>query len=510
MRRDTPGKSIARTVPLLIERRKAMYVLGIDIGTTGAKAIVADEKGHIAGQGYKSYGLITGAGSKVEQNPADWYNAAVYCVHQACKDIDANSIRALSLSTQGGSSLLVDEHMQPLTNALTWMDSRAVKEKEELEKLLGDEYVYATTGWKTHPSLDMAKLKWLVDHENELYNKAKYFISTLEYMNYRLTGECVIDPSNGAIRQLLNIRTRKWDQRILDAIGTTIGKLAPILPTGAIVGKLTQSAAQDMGLNQNVTVYNGAHDQYCGAIGAGIVNPGEFMLSTGTAWVAMAESDEPLYSKAFIAPGPHIVGDKYGAIASLPISGAALDWLKNNIISEEYATIDKIVESRVQQASDLYFYPYFSGAEFPLWQMNARAAFIGLGLQHDKYDMALAVMEGVAFQLKMALNEFKNSGLEIKCLRMMGGVVNSPMWTKIVAAVCDCDLYIMDVKDTPCIGAAIIAGVQTGMYQGYESAANRMNQNARYDQDVTSLQLHYSRKFDEYQRAWEWVSEFYI
>ncbi len=486
-----------------------MYVLGIDIGTTGAKAIVADEEGRIAGQGYKSYHLITNSGGRVEQNPRDWYDAAVYCVRQACKDIDAKSIIALSMSTQGASSFLADESMNPLTNALTWMDVRAANEKEYLDNLLGDEYVYHSSGWKINPSLDMAKLKWLVDNENELYNRAKYFISTMEFMNFMLTGECVIDPSNAAIRQLLDIRTRQWDKKLLAATGATEDKLPPILPTGARVGNLTMKAARDMGLSQNVTVYNGAHDQYCGAIGASIHDPGQIMLSTGTAWAILGISDKLLYSEAFIAPGPHVYDDKFGALASIPVSGAALDWLRNNITGEDYETIDRVAESRIENIKELYFYPYLSGATFPLWQLEARGAFIGLGLEHDKYDLALAVMEGVVLQLKMALEEFKNSGLEIKSLHLIGGAVNSAVWTKIIAALCGCDLYVMKVKDTPCIGAVAIAGTQAGMFNDYSSAAEKMNVSCKYEQDIDALKLHYGRKFEEYKRVWDCVSKCY-
>ena len=318
-----------------------MYVIGIDIGTTGCKAIVVDDAGQAVGSGYQGYGLITGSGGVVEQDPRQWYVGMAASVRQATAGLDRRQIKALALSTQGASSLLVDERFTPLTNAITWMDMRSAAQKEEIEAELGNEYIYRTTGWRAHAALDMAKGRWLAENDAVTFHNAHAFVSTIEYANYRLTGVGAIDPTNAAMRQLMDIRTKQWDGRLLQCARLEERKLPEILPSGSLLGGLTAQAAEELGLHTGVQVFNGAHDQYCGALGAAILKPGDLMLSTGTAWVTIAVSDSVVYSQSYLSPGPHVLPGLYGALASLSACGAALDWLRNNITGSTYEDINK-------------------------------------------------------------------------------------------------------------------------------------------------------------------------
>ena len=192
------------------------YVLGIDVGTTGTKALLIDEKGNVVSRAYKGYELIADKGGVVEQRAQDWWDAVVYATKKATEEIsDKAQIAALSLSTQGGSSLLVDKDNNPLGNSLTWMDSRSEHEKEELAKVFGYEGIYRKTGWPLNSTLDASKLLWHKKHNKEAFDKADKYISTIEYINTKMTGQCVVDLTNGAIRQLIDIKTSKWDEEIL-------------------------------------------------------------------------------------------------------------------------------------------------------------------------------------------------------------------------------------------------------------------------------------------------------
>jgi sugar (pentulose or hexulose) kinase len=471
-----------------------MLILGIDVGTTGAKALVVNDTGETLGVGYKGYPLITKGDLKVEQDATKWYEAACFAVLQATSNVDRSDVAALSLSTQGASSLLVDKDFNPLTNAITWMDGRASKEKSSILERLGEDYVYKKTGWRTHPALDASKLLWINNHLRDIYNESAYFVSTLEYMNYRLTGVVAIDPTNCAIRQLMDIKSLEYDDLILEVVGGDKNKLPNILPTGKCLGNLTKQSARDFGLTESVSVYNGAHDQYCGLYGANIVNDGELMLSTGTAWVTVGVSNEPRYTDSYISPGPHVIKGKYGAMASLPVSGVALDWLKGNIIETDYDLINEHVESRLEKCKDLLFFPYLSGAVFPMWEENARGAFLGLALEHDKYDLALACMEGVVFQLRMALDEYP----KVQTMRVMGGATQSKIWMKILSAVCDCDLFIMSEKDTPCIGAVLIAAVGEGL--DYHRLVKKINKSEKYPSVDEETYRHYQAKYEKFKQ----------
>lgn len=486
-----------------------MYVLGIDVGTTGTKAIVVDRDGKTIGTGYMGYKLITSNGGVVEQNPEDWYRAVVNAVRQAVKDIDTSEVVALSMSTQGASSLLVDKDFSPLCNAITWMDSRAVKQKDEISALLGVDLVYRKTGWKPLPCMDLAKMKWIMENDIINYSKAAYFISTLEYMNYRLVGVNIIDPTNAAMRQLMNIETKEWDGQLLASIGADRAKLPDILPTSQYLGLLTRKAAEDLSLHVKVKVYNGAHDQYCSLLGADVINPGELMLSTGTAWAVMGVTENLPYSASYISFGPHIINGKFGALAALPASGAALDWLKNNIIDCDYEAINMNAQTRIEKCSELMFFPYFSGTGFPDWNDAIKACFIGIGLEHDKYDLALSCMEGVVFQLRRALDEFEANGIKVNIMRITGGATRSTLWMRLIAALCDCELYIMDNKETACIGAAILAAVGEGIFADYRQASQVMNKCVRFEENNSGLVDFYNLKYKKYRNAWSYLEKLY-
>lgn len=486
-----------------------MFVLGIDIGTTGCKAMAVNEAGEAVGAGYQGYGLLTGAGGRVEQNPQEWIDGMVASVRQATVGLDRSRIAALSLSTQAASSLLVDGSFHPLTHAITWMDSRSISQRDAVEKELGAEAIYRTSGWRAHAALDMAKGRWLAENEPDLFGKARWFVSTLEVANHYLTGIVAIDPTNAAMRQLMDIGTKKWDPELMRCARIDDRILPPIRLSGDFLGTLTAAAAEQLNLHTGVKVYNGAHDQYCGALGAAILKPGELMLSTGTAWVTMAISEKAVYSKSYISPGPHIIPGLYGALASLPTSGAALDWLKNSITGGTYADIDRNAAHRMDKCKDIYFYPYLAGACFPEWNNRAKATFLGLDMDTDRFDLALACMEGVAFQLRRVLDEYEANDISVTDIRVMGGAVNSSLWLSIISAVSGKQLHVMHEKDTPCIGAACMAGVGAGLFENYGQAAQQMNRSTIHEPPASSLKEHYQAKYQRYMDKWDVLKEAY-
>ena len=308
----------------------------------------------------------------------------------------------------------------------------------------------------------------------------------------------------------MNLSTLKWDCDILDILAVDEKQLPKIISSGEYIGQLKTDAAEELGLSKKLKVYNGAHDQYCSCLGANITKRGEIMLSTGTAWVLMPVFEKPLFTRSYISPAPHIVSGLWGAIASLPYSGAALDWFMNRFTTDDYDTLNKNAKDRTYKIKNTYFYPYFSGAAFPLWQPNAKAAFLGFGLEHDKYDAALAIMEAVAFQMRMAMEEFVNSSLKITTMKILGGALKSTLWTSIITNNIDCEVYAMTETDTACVGAAAIAGVGVGIFENYNSATQLMNKPIRLNFSEFILTDFYKEKYERYKNVWKQVSKLYI
>lgn len=486
-----------------------MYVLGIDVGTTGTKAILLEESGAVAAQGYQGYDSIRGSGGAVEQNAEDWWRSLVSATRTACAEVDSAQVRGLCLSTQGGSSLLVDGGGNPLHNAMSWMDMRAASQKRELERRKGSGWFYDRTGWPLNPSLDACKGMWLKGNRPELLADAAYYLSTAEFVNLRLTGNPVIDPTNAAMRQLMSLQTLEWDPEILDLIGLSAKLLPEIRRAGAEIGRLAASAASALGLHTDVRVFNGAHDQYCCGLGSGSVETGDTYLGTGTAWVLMHNTEKPLFTSSRISPGPHIIPGMWSALSSVSCGGVALEWVNRNAGQEAFREIDREAALRMGRHDGLLFYPYFTGAGCPHWNSDVRGVMMGLELQHDRYDLALAAMEGVAFQTAVLLDEYRAHGAVIDRLRVMGGGGKSGPWMEILGAAGRCGIDRVKVTDAAPLGAAMIAAVGCGMYPDYAQAARELARCEPLEPPSGELREYYRKKFTRYLEHWPQIRELY-
>lgn len=476
-----------------------MLVIGLDVGTTGTKAVVADETGKILAGAYKEYELTSSEGGAwVSQSADDWWDAVVCTVRESLEKIpNKDEVTAIGISTQGASMLAVDEKGRPLSEVITWMDSRAVAEVAFLDEKIGSETIYQKCGWPLTPAGDAAKILWLKNNRPEAFEKAACFPSTLEFVNFHLTGKFVCDPTNAAIRQLFNIKTGAWDGEILDAVGISAERLPEVLPMGALVGTLTDSAAAALGLTKEVKVFNGAHDQYCAALGSGAVEAGDMLLATGTAWVVLGVTKSLLYTENHICPGIHPAEGKYGAMASLVSAGSALKWYKN-VMGGDFKVMDAEAEKRVQSARNLFVFPYVAGAGFPHNRPDMSGAVIGFNLSHDKYDIARAFMEGVAFEARCVLEEFSAQGMKIEKLMMTGGAARSDLWSSIVGYVTGCEIYRMEEPETCSVGAAMTAFVGMGVFSDFAEGKTAMVKSKKLELASTELFDFYNEKYAEY------------
>jgi sugar (pentulose or hexulose) kinase len=445
------------------------YVLGIDVGTSGAKVILMDAAGNSASQGYEGYRLYN-EGNRVEQDSGDWWDACIKAVRQAAPGDKALSIRAISLSTQGATMTAMDRRGKPLGRALTWMDGRARAQSEKLESLLGNETIYHISGWRTSPGNDASKILWM--KQNGAYRNAALYLSTLEYMNMRLTGRAVIDPTNAAIRQLFNVGSGCWDKTILEVLGISEKELPEIAPTGSLIGGLTAGAASALGITKGTPVYNGAHDQYCASIGCGAVSAGNMLVSTGTAWVLMGITETPIFSNTYIAPCPHPAKGLYGNMVSLAGAGAYYQWIRDTYLpGESFKAIDEKAAAEAPKCENLFFLPWLAGAFYPTWNPAARGGFIGMDFAVNPYAMALVVMESAVFSLNNAIKDFKAHGFTPRTIKIMGGAARSPVWLDMLTAVLDVPFYKMKITDTCALGAAFIAACGQGWYPDYAAVA---------------------------------------
>ncbi len=474
---------------------KKIYI-GIDVGTTSLKALALTEEGKCIASAKCSYELCA-KGCEATQNAEDWYLAAVTAIREiSAKVKDIGEIRAISTSAQGGATVLLDEKGKTLTPAYSWMDNRASAESDELKEKFGYDLFYYRYGWRMQPNADAAKLLWMKKNIADIYEKAASFPSTLGFINQRLTGNSIEDPTCAAIRRLYDITEGRMSGDILEYLSLTDDKLPATLPTGAFVGNLTKKAAEELGLSESVRVYNGAHDQYCASIGSGIVESGELMLATGTAWVLFGVTEIPLFGESRISPCIHPAGG-YGALSTVSGIGAAFEWL-SELTATPLPELSSGAEERRGRNDSLFFRPSATGTGLLIGQ--SRGAHIAdLSIGHDKYDLALALMEGAAFETALVIEEYKKSGMKnVLSVTMSGGATASSFWQSLVSDITGLDVYASTQTDSPALGAAMIAAAS-------DSGTNISQISKRFASSQTKVSPseyseYYKNKFEAYKQ----------
>ena len=457
----------------------SQYLLGIDVGTTGTKTLLFSVDGKLVGQAYRGYPMHTPQIGWSEQDPLDWWNAVVQTVRELCADPEVGeSVVGISLSLQGGTMVAVDENFQAVRPAMVWNDTRCEEEKKAYLAEVGDSNsMYLKTGWKLGNGLNAMQIRWMKDHEPENFRKTAMFLSVPDYISYNMTGKTVIDLSDVGINQLGNIAKCTYDEEILRFAGITENQLPTICRSGEVIGNLTAEAAAVLGLSTKAVLSAGAHDQYAVALGAGACNAGDILIGSGTCWVITCIGDESDFESG-LSQSVSAVPGKWGSLWSLSTGGVCLEWMRRNIMlgQEEqqipYETINREISSRKAAEDGLYFYPFSGRAR--LDKGLTRGSFVGLDLAHDRYHMARAVMEGVAFQIVWMMEAFKAKPSQ-KGLILAGGASKSAVWAQILADIANLPVRIPTVADLACVGAAILGGVGCGVYQdaaeGYQKLA---------------------------------------
>ncbi len=444
------------------------FTIGIDVGTTGTKSLLFTENGEVVAHAYRSYSLLTSRVGYSEQNAEDWWHAIVETVREITLGRDvSDKVCAISLSTQGGTLVPADKNGNALRPAIVWNDARCTEQREKYIAEVGEpDTMYQKTGWKLGRTLLALEIRWLRENEPEIFDKTDMFLSVPDYVSMKMTGIAAIDPSNAGINQLSNIRCGKYDEELLKFAGISENQLPKIVRSGDVIGNLTENAARELGLSTRAVLVAGAHDQYAVALGAGASRDGDILIGSGTCWVVTALSKSPDFDSG-LAQSVAAVPGLWGSLSSLSSGGVCLEWLRKNVAkgaSDElidFGTLDREADASRAAEDNLFFFP-FSGKCGEKARLS-RASFVGMDLSHDRFNLAKAVMEGVAFQIYWMMHSFKAKPSE-KGLILSGGASKSAVWAQILADVTALPVRIPKIADLACVGAAILAGYGAGLY----------------------------------------------
>jgi xylulokinase len=450
------------------------FLLGLDVGTTAVKAVLFDLDGRPAASASQPISLITPHEGWVEQDPQAMWQAVTVVLRQVAGSLKQHDrVLALSQSSQGGTTIPVDSSCRPTYNAISWMDQRAKDERLQIEANFGAQEIYTTTGWPLITALPLLHISWLRYKRPQVFQRSRRFLFVNDFIGYLLTGEFCMDPSNASITQLLNLSSGDWENALLDLAGLKRDQLSPLAPSGYVFGEMTSAAEQATGLPAGIPVANGAHDQYCTAISLDVTRPGPVLLSCGTAWVILAVPESlEVGLRSGMAISRHAVEGRLGALRSLGGVGASSEWLLDNLWSrpasgnelrgQRYQEFNHSVARSEPGAGGLLFFP-LAGGHTEGYGMG-RGGFLHLSLKHTRDDIARAVMEGLAYELRWSIEEISSAGVVVNKLKMVAGAARSPIWPQIISDVTGLTVIVPQVTEAASQGAALLAGAGAGVF----------------------------------------------
>lgn len=433
------------------------YLLGIDVGTTSLKAAVFDENAVCVKTITKDYTLIVN-GDFVEFPADEYWNLVSEAIEEAASEFQ---IYALAIDTQCETMIVTDQEDQPLRNAIVWLDNRAAGEAERIKAHFGEKRVYEVTGQPevtaTWPS---AKLMWIKENEPSLYHEITKVFLLEDYLLYQLTGQFVTEPTLQSSTIYFDIHNNMWWEEMLQFIGIDQKVLPKIVPCGTVVGEY-----------HGIKVVTGAIDQIAGAIGAGVVKKGVVSEMTGTTMVVFVPSDTvPPYNPDSKVPCHVNYDSKYCLLPWTSTAGIALKWFKNQFCENfSFKELDALAKDIPAGSAGLTFLPYLCGAVMPKYNPEAKGVFYGITMEHTRGHFVRSILESVSCMLNEILDYIKVDCSEI---RAMGGGAQSPLWCQIKADMTGKTLVTLQNEETACLGAAILAGVATGVFESVEKACD--------------------------------------
>ena len=445
--------------------------VGLDVGTTGVKAIAVDTTGAVVARSQSGYLLSTPQAGWAEQDPEVWWRATRSALAAlGAQAITAGEIAGIGLSGQMHGLVALDAADRVVRPAILWNDQRTAVECAEIEGRIGLDRLIALTGNRALTGFTAPKLLWLRRHEPEAFGRITRIMLPKDYVRLRLTGEWATDVADASGTLLLDVARRSWSAEVLDALDLDPALLPPVLESPEVAGA---TIACDE-VSQGIPVAAGAGDCAAAALGVGIDRPGPLSIVMGTSGVVFAAlpafaSDPQARVHAFC----HAVPGQWHAMGVMLSAAGSLQWLRDRLAPEaSFARLVAEAEAWGPGVDGLLFAPYLAGERTPHADPSARAAFTGLELRHDRGALVRAVLEGVAFGLRDSLELVRALGGPADLARASGGGAQG-LWLRIVASVLGLPIELTAVEGGSAYGAALLGGVAGGMFADVPEAVGR-------------------------------------
>jgi xylulokinase len=453
--------------------------LGLDIGTSGAKALICDGDGVIIASALAEYPIASPHPLWSEQHPADWWHGAQTAIRTVVAQVDAAQIRGIGLTGQMHGAVFLDDANTVIRPALLWNDQRTAAECAEITQKVGADRLLAIAGNPALTGFQAPKILWVRNHEPQNYARIAHIVLPKDYIRFLLSDIYAADVADGAGTLLMDITARDYSAEILNALAIPRHWLPKLAEGPAITGELTPAAAALLGLRAGIPIVAGGGDNAAAAIGTGIVKTGVVNSSIGTSGVVFAHSDRiALDPKGRLHTFCHSVPGAWHMMAVTLSAGGSFAWFRNMLrqMGNPALSYDDLVAVAAPTpvgAEGLIFLPYLSGERTPHLDPLARGGFIGLTSRHTVGHMARAVLEGVTYSLRDGINIMHTLGVPTTDIRATGGGGKSAFWCQLQADIYAAPVSTLAAEEGPAYGAALLAGVGTGYFRDVNDAVQR-------------------------------------
>jgi len=448
-------------------------LIGLDIGTSGARALAVDAAGNLLADASAEYPILTPRPGWSEQNPEDWWKAAKIAIRKVAESTHGQVV-GLGLAGQMHGSVFLDARGRVIRPALLWNDQRTDRQCRQITETLGRENLIAIAGNPALTGFQAPKVLWLRDEEPAHFKQLAHVLLPKDFIRLQLSNEYTTDVSDASGTLLLDLQRRAWSQEILTALHIPSEWLPAVSESAMTAGTLDPKVAAELGLPPGIPIAAGAGDNAAAAVGIGVVEDGLISSSIGSSGVLFANTanfkPEPsgrLHAFCHAVPGGyHLLGVSLAA-------GASLRWWRAVLGRQDgYGALSELAATVPPGAEGLLFLPYLTGERTPHLDPFARGAFFGLTSRHGAAHLTRALMEGVVFSLAESLAIMIEQGLSIRQIRVIGGGARSPLWRQIQADVFGMPVYQTVVDEGPAYGAALLAGLSAGLFASVKEACS--------------------------------------
>lgn len=494
-----------------------MSLLGLDMGTGACKAAVFDEDGALLAVASREYSADVVAPGWMEMEPERFWQAAVEAVREVAGRIPG-TINALAISSQGETFIPVDAAGHAVSAAIMNADNRAVEQVRSFEASVGKRAIHGTTGCVLHPMYALMKIVWLRQHEPELFGRVDKFLSVGDYILSRMDVQAYTDYSLASRTMAFDVTEHRWSEELLGVAGVDAARFPEAVPAGTAAGRLSGEIARMLGLSPGTVVAVGGHDQPCGALGAGVLGPGDAADSAGSYECLTIAASSPTLGDEALACSLnsycHVVPDSYVTLAFFP-AGVVLRWFRDQFCSAEVDeasrtgadAYDLLTRGFPDGPSGICFTPHFLGSGNPTWNPNATGALVGLTPGCTRYHLFKAILEGIACELATNVGVLERLAGGIGTLRTTGGGARSDYWMQLRADLTGKRATRMASSESVCLGAAILAGVASGVYADIPDGVGRAVKLGRAFEPNPAVLADYSEQVGRYGRLYLALAE---